>query len=483
MLEFHPIANLFPLIDGVEFDLLVADIREKELLERIVIHDGKILDGRNRYRAIQAAGYTIQEDTLPVAVSPDGDVKDWFVRFAEPDFSADVVARGPLDWVISKNFRRRNLNASQSAMVAASVATMRQGERTDLQPSANLPKVSQSDAAKLLNVSERLVRDAKVVKDRAIPEIVRAVEQGKLPVSEAAHAAKLPAEIQRQCAESADANKANVVRTIIKQARRTEREAELGAKQQALPQKRYGVVLADPEWQFEVWNRDTGLDRSPDNHYPTSSEEEIAARDVASIAADDCVCLIWTTDLARGIRTLERWGFRFVSYFAWVKDIVQQGVVRDEHGRERRIFVEIGPAGTGFWNRDRDEICLIGTRGNIPCPAPGTQGESVIFAARPRQDDADRGRHSAKPDDIYEWAEKHYPNLPKIELNARRARPGWDCWGNEAPASANENTAPGDMLGDAGEPAEENDEFPPEVQEPRDGDDEFSDEAKQESEP
>ena len=45
-------------------------------------------------------------------------------------------------------------------MIAASVANMQQGERTDLEHSANLPKVSQSQAAGMFNVSERLVRDA-----------------------------------------------------------------------------------------------------------------------------------------------------------------------------------------------------------------------------------------------------------------------------------------------------------------------------------
>lgn len=36
-----------------------------------------------------------------------------------------------------------NLTPYQRAMVAARIANMRQGERTDLQPSANLPKVKE----------------------------------------------------------------------------------------------------------------------------------------------------------------------------------------------------------------------------------------------------------------------------------------------------------------------------------------------------
>jgi hypothetical protein len=44
--------------------------------------------------------------------------------------------------------------------------------------------------------------------------------------------------------------------------RRAQRETELAAKQVSLPDKRYGVILADPEWRFEPYRRDTGMDRA-----------------------------------------------------------------------------------------------------------------------------------------------------------------------------------------------------------------------------
>jgi N6-adenosine-specific RNA methylase IME4 len=195
----------------------------------------------------------------------------------------------------------------------------------------------------------------------------------------------------------------------------------LGAKQQALPDKKYGVILMDPEWRFEPYSRETGLDRAADNHYPTSDQRMLLMREIGKISAKDCMCAMWVTDLTNGVRLMESYGFQVKSRIIWVKDIVEGP--RNEAGQ--RTYVQVGPAGTGYWARDRAEILLIGTRGDFPAPAPGTQGESVWFAAR--------GRHSEKPEEAYLWIEKHWPNLPKIELNARAARPGWDRWGNEAP--------------------------------------------------
>jgi hypothetical protein len=74
-----------------------------------------------------------------------------------------------------------------------------------------------------------------------------------------------------------------------------------------------------------------------------------------------------------------------------------------------------------------------------------------IVDARPR-------KHSEKPDWQYELIEKYFPNLSKIELNARRARPGWDAWGLEAPGSQSGGLASaerGRELPQAAAPAQE----------------------------
>jgi hypothetical protein len=149
-------------------------------------------------------------------------------------------------------------------------------------------------------------------------------------------------------------------RAAEKRAERERREAELARRQLALPAKRYGVILADPEWRFEVWSRETGLDRSADNHYPTSALNEIKARDVASIAADDCVLFLWATApmLPHALEVMGAWGFAYKTHSIWAKDRI----------------------GTGYWWRNKHELLLTGTRGAIPAPAFGTQADSLITA-------------------------------------------------------------------------------------------------------
>lgn len=192
--------------------------------------------------------------------------------------------------------------------------------------------------------------------------------------------------------------------------KRQAREAELGARIVAMPTAKFGVILADPEWRFETFSEKGKTDTSAENHYPTSDLETIKQRDVPSISADHCVLFLWATVpmLPHALEVVEAWGFRYVTHFVWVKN----------------------KAGTGYWNRNKHELLLVGRRGDIPAPALGTQWESVIEAAV--------GRHSEKPEDSYKMIEEMFPNLPKIELNARIRRDGWASWGNEIDAQAAE---------------------------------------------
>jgi N6-adenosine-specific RNA methylase IME4 len=100
---------------------------------------------------------------------------------------------------------------------------------------------------------------------------------------------------------------------------------------------------------------------------------------------------MWTTTAHAAIahEVMRLRGFTYKSQVAWDKEI----------------------PGTGHWFINQHEILLVGTRGNVPAPAPGTQWSSVI-RERKRE-------HSRKPEQSYQMIEAYFPNVPKIELNCR----------------------------------------------------------------
>jgi hypothetical protein len=53
----HDLAALMDLIQGKPFDDLKADIAKQGILTPIMLYEGRILDGRNRYRAAKAVGH------------------------------------------------------------------------------------------------------------------------------------------------------------------------------------------------------------------------------------------------------------------------------------------------------------------------------------------------------------------------------------------------------------------------------------------
>jgi len=191
----------------------------------------------------------------------------------------------------------------------------------------------------------------------------------------------------------------------LKGERRARNEKHLAKVQMAWPTKRYGVIYADPEWQFKFRSERGKTNSSADNHYDTSPLDEIKRRNVPSISAPDCALFLWATVpmLTQCLDVMKAWGFEYKSSCTWIKN----------------------KAGTGYWFRNQHELLLLGTIGAPPAPAPGQQWSSVI--------EHPVGKHSAKPSKFYEMIEAYFPTLPKIELNARSRRKGWDAWGNEVP--------------------------------------------------
>ena len=144
MLE-HEAAALLPQMPENEFTALVDDIREHGLREPIVMHEGKILDGRHRWRACEELGI-------------DPETKEWDGEGS------------PEAFVASMNLKRRHLTVGQRAMIAAKLATLSTGKHSNLRLVEGVPigtpspkPMSASEAGALFGVTRGQVQDAKTV--------------------------------------------------------------------------------------------------------------------------------------------------------------------------------------------------------------------------------------------------------------------------------------------------------------------------------
>jgi N6-adenosine-specific RNA methylase IME4 len=227
-------------------------------------------------------------------------------------------------------------------------------------------------------------------------------------------------------------------RVQAKQESREKREAKLGEKiasgNLALPREHYGIILADGPREPSACSDETGVDRSPANHYPVQKfgwAIEVLAPMICKLAAPDCMLAFWSTaaSLVDDLEIMAEAGFvalrqrgsdgRLLRNINGLLDPPVGGTYRSHLIWDKQVI------GIDRWFCDRHELLLIGVRGHFPEPAPGTQSHS-IFSER-------KAGRSTKPDFVAAEIERLWPNIPKIEMFRRGApRPGWGAWGNDA---------------------------------------------------
>lgn len=182
-----------------------------------------------------------------------------------------------------------------------------------------------------------------------------------------------------------------------------------------IPHGGYRTIVADPPWKYGAWGR-APLTCRPETEaypadkvypmaYPTMTVQEIAALPVAECAADNCDLYLWTTQkyLPDAFSVMQAWGFRYCQALTWCK-------------RPRGL-------GQGGLFCPTSEFLLLGRKGRMP---QGKRRVDSTWWQVKRQHNS----HSTKPEFFQDVIES-VSDEPRIELFARRTRPGWDVWGNE----------------------------------------------------
>ena len=373
-MQYHPIADIFPLLDGQPFRDLVDDIRQHGLREPIWVYEDQILDGRNRWRACCEVNAALR-----------------FKQYEGDD---------PVGFVVSLNLHRRHLNESQRGMVGSKLAKLKVGKPNR----ENSTDYSNKSAAELLNVSDYTIKSAKKVQNKGTPDLIKKVEAGTVRVSTAADIATLPENQQDiivGLGEKAILMAAKEIRSKKAAVRREENER---IRQQAMaiepPEGQYRCIVMDPPWPMKKISRDLYPEQTPELDYPTLSLEDIKRLTVP--AAEQCHLWLWTTQrfLWDARDMLVDWGFTCLAVMVWHKAGGFQ------------------PAGLPQFNC---EFVIIGRRGALEFN--DTKNFPLCFQA-PRRE------HSRKPDEFYDLVSRVSPE-PRIDMFSREPREGFAQFGAE----------------------------------------------------
>ena len=361
--------DLIPPISPEEYGDLEKSIIKEGCREPLMIWEGTIVDGHNRYK-----------------ICSKHDIK---FRTQDIKFESDAEAK---IWIIENQFSRRNISKADRASLAlkrkdiiekkAKEKQIREGKSLGGKPTLSMKSSEGSidtrkEIAKHAGVSEDTIRKVEII-EKIDPEAMKKIRNNEVSINQ-------------------------VYKNITlgeKKEKVKEKFKQKGIED--FPKGKFQVILANPPWEYDFSETQS---REIENQYPTMKLKEIkeltdGKRTVKDLSSGDSVLFLWTTSpkLEEGLSVLKEWGFTYVTCAIWDKKVI----------------------GMGYYFRQQHEILLVGKKGNLPVPDPENRISSIISAKRTQ--------HSRKPEEVYEILEKMYPDRTKIELFGRNQKRGWTMW-------------------------------------------------------
>jgi N6-adenosine-specific RNA methylase IME4 len=277
--------SLIPPLSDEEYKLLEESILNEGCRDAIVIWNGTIVDGHNRYEI--CTKHNIPFKTVEKEFSDRGEAKIWIAQ---------------------NQIGRRNLNAYQRSLLALKLRDMiatkaKENQLSGLKQFKSSPVLQNSakreepldtreTLAKMANVSHDTIEKVQKIEEKAPQEVKEKLLNGKMSIHQA-----------------------------YKQVKAMERKEEAKKKEPLpIPEGKYNVIYLDPPWPvgsivMDKWE-------SPiEDKYPTMSLEEIEALPVRDLANNNCSLFMWTTHtfLPAALKIIDKWGFKYHCLITWDK--------------------------------------------------------------------------------------------------------------------------------------------------------------------
>jgi len=362
--------KLIPALTKEEYKQLENNCIAEGIREKILIWNGFIIDGHNRYEISLKWDLEIQTETK--------------------HFQDEEAVK---EWMILNQFGRRNLSNYQRSVLALQLeevfskkAKENQGARTDIsQISVKSKSIdTQKELSKVANVSHDTIAKVKKIQAQASEEVKAKLSTGEVSINSAYQ------EIKK---EEKKEERIKVIQEQIEQIKKGD-----------LPELKglFDVVSVDPPWNYEgKTDKITSFDlvgRRSANPYPEMSTDDI--KKIKLPLMDNAVVLLWTTHkfLPDAFEILKEWNLDYKATLVWNKEKM----------------------GMGAWFRMQCEFCLVAIKGK---PYWDNTKYRDIFKEQRRQ-------HSRKPDTFYDMINKITLGR-KLDYFSRESRNGWEVFGND----------------------------------------------------
>lgn len=358
--------NLIPPLTAEEFQGLEQSILSDGCRDALVVWNGILIDGHNRYEICMKHG--IPFETMEMEFDSREDVKLWMMQ--------NQLARRNLSPYV------RSLIALKMKPAIAERAKERHASHTE-QGYQMFGKAVHTDKelANIAGVSHATIAKVEKIERKASEETKRQLSNGEMSINQAYQT------IRRAEKEA------------VRESERQENAAKIETLQTPLEaQGLFQTIVIDPPWSWADEGDVNQFGRAkPDYH--TMTIAEIERLPIGKIADDNCHLYLWVTNrsLPKAFHLIAVWGFRYVTCITWVKPSIGMG---------------------NYFRGDTEQI-LFAVKGSQPLKRHDV---GTHFNA-PRGDG-----HSAKPEEFYKIVESCSYG-PYIDIFGRRERDGWSVWG------------------------------------------------------
>ena len=375
--------SLIPDLTKEEFKQLEQNCLDEGIREKILVWNGFIIDGHNRYEISLKWNLEIQTETKHF--KDEKAVKEWMIlnqfgRRNLSNYQRSVLAL-QLEEVFSKKAKENLKVYSGNQYESGGLPTLAKVQTVD----------TRQELSKVANVSHGTLDKVKKIQEKATEEVKAKLSIGEVSINAAYQ------DIKKEENKKLLLEKKELYKIRVENKNKDQFKIDINNTNET-----FRVIYADPAWSYND-KQDTPQLGGAAKHYDTMSINELCKLPVNNISEKNSILFLWVTSplLEDAFKVVNSWGFKYKTSFIW--DKIKHNM--------------------GHYNSVRHEILLVCTKGSC------TPDNKKLYNS---VQSIERKNHSEKPVEFLNIIDDLYNYGNKLEMFCRKIKKkNWYGWGNE----------------------------------------------------